>query len=258
MTLREQQAWLFELATGRASAAPEAAAFLKTAPELLGARVAIYENGHRARLVEALANDYPAVRRVLGEAAFGSLVVRYERRFPSATPDLGRVGQHFAGFLDSDALRAHLPFVADLARLEWALAEAFVARDEEPTAWGALARLAPDAVAERRFRLKAGTVLVRSRWPVLEIWRLKDRPDAEVDLRIEGKPQRVLVHRDSLELRCREIPETQATLVEQASGGFRLSELADDDAAAPGLVEAFRALVNAGILVDTEEERETR
>jgi hypothetical protein len=104
-------------------------------------------------------------------------------------------------------------------------------------------------------RLKAGTALVRSAWPVVEIWRLRDRPDADVDLPVEGRPETVLVHRDGLELRCRRASEAEAVLIESASRGLRLSELAADDERAPWLVEAFRALVSAGIFVDMGEWR---
>ncbi len=256
MRLRDQQAWLLQVATGREPArslAPEAV--LEAPSGLLAERLAVYEGGHRARLVEALANDYPAVRRVLGEGAFGSLVVRYERSFRSASHDLGRVGEHLARFLEDDPLAVELPFLPDLARLEWALAEAFVAVDDEPVTWASLASLGPDAVADRPLRLRAGTSLVRSPWPVSEIWRLRERADGDVDLALEGRPEAIVVHRAGLELRTRQVSETEASLIERAAQGVRLADLAGDDAGAPALVEAFRALVSAGIFVDVGAER---
>lgn len=256
MSLRERQAWFLGIASGRTSAAGVAPDdILKTSGELLADRLAVYEGGHRARLVEALANDYPALQRVLGEAAFASLTVRYERRFPSTSHDLGRLGRHLARFLEADPLTRDLPFLPDLARLEWALAEAFVAADEAPVTWAALAALGPDAVADRVLRLKAGTALVRSAWPVSEIWRLRDRTDAEVDLAVEGRPEAVVIHREGLELRIRAVSESEARLLAAAAEGVRLSDLATEDAAAPALVAAFRALVSAGIFVDVGAER---
>jgi hypothetical protein len=218
----------------------------------LDRRMAIYADGQRERIVEALSNDYPAVRRVLGVASFGSLAVRYVERCPSRTHDLGRVGERLGGFLAADPLQEALPFLPDLARLEWALAEAFVAADAVPATWEDFARAGPAAVADRPLRLSPGTALVRSDWPVLEIWRLRERTDAEVNLPVEGRPESVLVHRDGLELRCRRAAPREARLIDAGAQGRCLAALIDDDPA-PLLVEAFRGLVSAGLFLPPED-----
>jgi hypothetical protein len=209
-------------------------------------RWAIYSSGYVARLVEALENDYPAVRRILGEGPFGSLTARYVRRFPPRSFDIGRAGERLATFLGEDALAAELRFLPDLARYEWSLAEAFVAADSVPLAWSELTALGPEAVADATFRLRPGTALIRSSWPLLELWGAKDLADADVSIPLEGSPCTVLVDRDGLEVRHRLVGEADARFLEAASHGLRLPALlrgAADETEAAGLVERFRLWV---------------
>ena len=142
-------------------------------------RWAIYSSGYVARLVEALENDYPAIRRILGEVPFGSLTARYVRRFPPRSFDIGRAGERLSTFLEDDPLASELRFLPDLARYEWSLAEAFVSADSVPLAWSELAALGPEAVADATFRLRPGATLIRSSWPLLELWGAKDLADED-------------------------------------------------------------------------------
>ena len=89
----------------------------------------IYSSGYLTRLVEALENDYSALARVVGPGPFGSLIQRYVAAHPPRSFDLRYAGDRLATFLEQDPLTGDLPFLPDLARLEWLLAEAFVAKD---------------------------------------------------------------------------------------------------------------------------------
>ena len=246
LELREvQQAFLGAL-RDRAPAAWTGATFLAPPAGDAERRFSIHASGYVARLVEALENDFPALRRILGEGPFGSLTARYVRRFPPRSHDIGRAGERLSAFLEEDPLRAELPFLPDLARYEWALAEAFVAADSEPLAWSDLAALGPEAVADATFRLRPGTTLVRSSWPLLDLWGAQDLADEDVSIPLGQPPSTVLVHRAGLDVRRRLVGEADARFLETAAGGLRLSDLlhgATGEAEAAALVERFRLWV---------------
>jgi Putative DNA-binding domain len=228
--------------------------FAAPAEGTLDRRLAVYLAGYRDRIVEALGNDYPAVRRVLGAGAFGSLAVRYARAFPSGSHDLGCVGQFLPSFLTGDVLEEGLPFLPDLARLEWALAEAFIAADETPLAWCDLVGEDPATIAQRPLRLKAGSAVVRSAWPVLALWQLRDQADDAIDVAVEGQPQTVLVHRDGHEIRCLLADTAEADLVEAAAQGASLGDVDAGRLTSALVVEAFRRLVTAGVFARGRED----
>jgi len=211
------------------------------------ARWHVYASGLVARATEAIENDFPALSKVLGPGPLRSLTDRYTRRFPPRSYDLGRTGDRLARFLEGDELTEDLPFLPDLARLEWAVAEAFVSSDEAPLRWDDLARLGADAAADLPLRLQPGAALVRSEWPVRDIWASREMPPSEIDIPLRGRPCSVLVARRGLDVVCRVLDEPGTAVAEAASTGRRLMEILEQsEAEVPSLVAAFRSLVEDG------------
>lgn len=217
----------------------------------LRARRRVYADAFHGRLVETLEADFPAVRRILGGDAFAALVRRYASAHPPRSHDLGQAGRLLAHWLGSDPLTLELPFLPDLAALERALADAFVAGDAESISWVELRSMEAETVAALRLAPRDGAAVVRSAYPLLAIRSLKDRPDEDPDLDVSGPPSVVLVFRRGDAALCEEIGPEEARLVEAAAwGGLGLTELEDaapDDV--PSLVEAFRRLVERGLFV---------
>jgi putative DNA-binding protein len=218
-------------------------------------RWAIYAGGYVVRIAEALENDYPAVRRILGAGPLAGLAARYIATCPPRSFDLGRAGDRLASYLVADPLAQHLPFLPDLARLEWAVREAFVAADAAPLHWADLAGLDPECVADARVRITPGASLVSSEWPIHDLWAARDLPDEEVSIPLAGRPQTVLVLRHGLEVWCRPADTGEVRLFEAARAGSTLTALTDETPAedTPGLVEHFRALVGEGLFMKEED-----
>jgi hypothetical protein len=215
----------------------------------------IYTSGYLARIVEALENDYQAVKRVLGPAPFEALVHRYVTAHPPRSFDLRYAGEHLVSFLEGDPLTEKLPFLPDLARLEWLLAEAFVADDPEALQWSDLQTMDPEAVSSLPLILNPGTAVIRSAWPLIDIWKLKDKSDEEVSLDVEGRPSLVLVFRKKLQALCRKLDEEDARFIEAAAEGTSLAEIqaasagGDDPDVVHRLLERFRRLVDEGLFL---------
>ena len=83
-------------------------------------RIAVYHNHHRISLAGALAANYPTVAKVVGEPAFQALAASFIALDPPREPSLAAYGAGFAAFLEEDARARSLPYLADVARLDWA------------------------------------------------------------------------------------------------------------------------------------------
>ncbi len=222
----------------------------------LEARWHIYASGYLARIVETLEHDYPALKRVLGSAHFEALTERYLDAHSPRSFDLRYAGDRLVLFLEQDPLTHKLPFLPDLAKLEWHLSEAFVVSDPEPLLWNELQAMAPEAVSELPLDLNPGTAVIRSAWPIIDIRNLKDKSDDEVSLEVEGRPSIALVYRYGLQARCRNLDEEDAQFIEAAVGGTSLAEIqtalvedGEDPIAVQRLLERFRRLVDGGLFL---------
>ena len=82
---------------------------------------------HRNTVLSAISNalrmSFVAVERLVGEAFFDRMAVDYARIAPPRLPQLDIYGAEFAAFIADYPGTAKLPYLSDLARFDWQLAE---------------------------------------------------------------------------------------------------------------------------------------
>ncbi len=126
---------------------------------------------HAAALAErALAAAYPTLQMLLGPDAFAALARAFWRHSPPVCGDITQWGLNLPAFAAAAADLAEVPYVADVARLDWAVHAAATAADSTPAALG-LQDLAGEDPALCRLVPLAGTALVESAFPVCSIWQ---------------------------------------------------------------------------------------
>lgn len=90
-------------------------------------RLEIYAGAYFARLLECLSDEYPVLRRAVGEEVFDDFAFEYLQEYPSRNYSLNRLGADFARFLDETRPpdESWPALLVDLATLEWAISEVF-------------------------------------------------------------------------------------------------------------------------------------
>jgi hypothetical protein len=148
----------------------------------------------------ALAASYPVVQRLVGAPFFGAAVDAFVRAHPSRRGDLNVYGDAFGDFLAAYAPAADLPYLRDVARLEWAMDEANRAEDLTGTpdlVLAAMAIVPADRLPGLRLRLAASCRLVASDYPVLRIWQVNQSNfDGDDHVWLDASADRLLVRRD--------------------------------------------------------------
>jgi len=186
-------------------------------------RLSVYAGGYVARTQQALAEAYEAVHHVLGERAFAELAQRYAARFSSHDYNLSFRGRHLSEFLTTDPLTVRLPFLPDLARLEWFISQAFHAFEQPPLDPASLSGFSLDG-DRARVVFQPSVGVIASAWPIVDIWEARTRPREEVDIDLINRPQRVLVFRDGLTVRCELLEERPYALLDALLAGRTLGE----------------------------------
>ena len=148
------------------------------------ARLAIYRNNVLANYRKALAASYPVVHALVGPAFFGAAVEAFVRAHPSTRGDVNRYGGELSRFLATYPPARPLPYLADVARLEWAIDQAAIAADAPALDAEALGAVPQSRLGELRFRLHPSVRLVSSPYPIFRIWQA-NQVGQEQDERIE-------------------------------------------------------------------------
>jgi len=157
---------------------------------LIGAReldaaasLAVYRSNVFSNYRKALRDDYPAILALVGERFFDGAADAYTRAHPSRSGDLNDFGAHFALFLEQWKPAQQLPYLPDVARLEWAIHLAFNAEDVPALDLAGLARVPAEMVPRLRFDLHPSAALVWSTYPVFKIWQVSTTGrDERIDL----------------------------------------------------------------------------
>jgi len=186
-------------------------------------QLGIYAGMIRARFRECLAEDFPALRHLVGAARFDRLADAYVQACPSRHPDLEALGARLPRWLHGEgrALAASEP-AADLADLERTLLEVFHAPEAEVLGTDELLAVPRERWAAARFRPVPAFRLRSYAHPVvryLEQYRAGQSPRPP-----EPAPTDVVVHRRDLRVRWFEPTGTQRALLEGLVGGAALGE----------------------------------
>jgi uncharacterized protein (UPF0276 family) len=141
------------------------------AGESVPQRFSLYRGNLSATRRRTLGQAYPVVLALVGEQFFDGLARAYGQKMPSDSADLNQFGARFADFLAAFPPVADLPYLPDMARLEWALHLAHYAADGQGLAPESLAALSPAQLEACRFTLHPACTLLASHWQVAALWQ---------------------------------------------------------------------------------------
>lgn len=164
-------------------------------------RLAVHQNNVLSSLVEALADTFPVVQQLVGEEFFRGLAATFVRAEPPRTPILAFYGSRFPTFVAGFPPAASVPFLSDVARLEWLRVQSFHAEDAVPIGADAIHVLAGEAADLDRLRLALhpSVRLFESPFAAVSIWASHHGAGALEEVDVKNSEQ-ALVLRQGLEV----------------------------------------------------------
>ena len=183
-------------------------------------RLAVYSNAYRIRLAEALAANVPHLRELLGAEEFGAVAGRYIDEHPSQFASIRWFGDCLAQELERS--HAAQPWIAELARWEWALAASFDAQDAPTVGIEALAAVAPGDWGELRLEFHPSVQHLELKSNAQALFKAMSEQQPVPQPAILDRPQPWLLWRQDLKTQYRSLEpaETAALAVIRNGGTF--------------------------------------
>lgn len=150
------------------------------------ARLAIYRHHVLTTLTAVLEAVYPVVCALVDRRFFGYAADAFIRRHPPAGPCLGEYGADFPEFLGEFPPCVHLPYLPDIARLEWAVHRAATTTPATALDREGLRAVDPARMAAVTFTLDPSLSHLASPWPVDRIWRAHQAEEQNLDVDMTG------------------------------------------------------------------------
>ena len=218
------------------------------------AQFGVYRNAYRARLRAALRDNFEVLPLVMGDEAFDALAHAYIVAHPSRHYSLRWFGHQLCAFMTAnDALLDH-PAMLDLARMEWALRQAFDAAPAALLAPAELAAVPAQDWAELRFTLHPSVQLLDLQWAVGPVWHAMKSGQEELEPP-EALDHAMLVWRQGMNTQWKSLTPTETDFVQCLIAGQRfgtvcqaLAQRVGEDAAAPAAVSLLSQLLGTGAI----------
>ena len=239
-SLPETQARFLDALLGAGPApAVRAAALLRDAGAVSAARrLQVYRRNVQASLRGALEAVFPVVARLVGSACFAEIARRFIAAHPSRSANLHEFGHELPDFVRALPALDTLPYLGDVAALEWACHEVYHEADDVVFDPAALARVPVARQPAICFALQSAARFVESDYPVLAIWQA-NQPEAAADappVMLDQGGVRLLVARREFDVEFRLLAPAESAWL-RALADER--PLADAIASALGLDPSF-------------------
>jgi hypothetical protein len=195
-----------------------AAAVNSTTAVPAATRLSVYSNAYRIRLADALGDNMPNLRMFLGEEAFQAVASRYIDEHPSQFASIRWFGDRLAHELE----RSHpdQPWIAELARWEWALAASFDAQDAATVGIESLAAVAPGDWGDLRLEFHPSVQLLELSSNAQALFKAFADEQSPPEPALLDSPQPWLLWRQDLKTQYRSLePDEAAAFAVVRSGG---------------------------------------
>lgn len=202
-------------------------AIVDSPPLSIADRLGIYAHAYRVRLIEALDDTYPVLHKVLGDEVFVVLGEEFVAAHTSVHRSIRWYGSELAEFLGHHPPYADQPVLAELALLEWTLAEVFDSADAEPATRTALAGIDAEAWSALQFKFHPSLRRLHLRWNTAAVWQAMSHDEAPPDPVCAEHPMPWLLWRQNLQNYFRSMTADEAAALDCALRGAHFGEICE-------------------------------
>lgn len=187
------------------------------------AGLTVHINNVRASLRRALESTFPVTLRLVGDAFFAVMADRFIVAHPPRHGWLSAYGDVLPSCIATFPAASTLPYLADVAALEWSRHCAAQAPAAPVLDLAGLSAFTAEALVDRSLPLHPAAALIASAYPVLEIWNAHQQ-SMEHDYRIDldSGPTHLLVCRPQRHVEIHELTAGEHALLTALRDGHRL------------------------------------
>lgn len=191
----------------------------------LDVAIEVYRNNYRGNLHDALALVFPVIAQLVGTDFFRLLALQYIDQHPSRSGNLHHYGAGMEEFVAAFEPAHGLPYLADVAALEWACHCAYFADDAAALDIGKLAQIAPEHYADLLLHIQPACHLVCSRYPIAAIWQAhQPGTSCDFNINLDSGSSNALVSRNDDVVRVSELADADAAWLQAIRAGAALGE----------------------------------
>jgi hypothetical protein len=212
-------------------------------------RLGIYTDAYAARLVEVLAETFPAVQAALGQALFTRLVGEFARQQPSRFRSARAYGEELPDWLASRLRGPRAQGIADLGRFEWTVAAVFDAPDQVALTAASVAGVAPAQWPQLHFAYSPSVRRLSVTSNCVAWWKFACADASRPSRWRSTGTQQWLLWRQELAVFYRRLSGPEARALDAGLAGATFGELCEQLSTPQVAAAMLQGWFNAGLVV---------
>lgn len=194
-------------------------------------RVGIYRNSVHGILLQYLASLFEVTQQLVGAEFFERLSDEYVDYAPPTRPFLAEYGSGFPDFMRQHEALQSMPWLTDVAQLEWARHQAWNAVNQPVSDFTRIVKLDEEQQASLCFQMPCSTQLLESAYATHQVWAAHQPEDFPEKLPLERIRIRqqtyLLIWRAGRKLQQVELDESKWQFLSATQQGATLPELTE-------------------------------
>ncbi len=174
-----------------------------------GGRFNVHRNTYVSSLVAALEKTFPVIQRLVGSDFFAAIAAEFIEATPPKSKVMSDYGDGFPSFLESFGPLREIPYLGDVARIEFARVQAYHAADAPLIEASSESEVAQSIHAQ--VSPHPSMTLIRSRHPAYSIWE-ENRKEFVSEVQVWA-PEDVLVCRTGTAISTQKIDSNATAFI---------------------------------------------
>ncbi len=188
-------------------------------------RLFIYSNAYRSRLLKALAANYPVMQAYLGHEQFKTLSHTYIDTYPSHSRSIRWFGDQLENFLRENVSFNHLPYLAELAKVEWTMTLVFDSANASVVTLEVFKHIPAKCWVDMRLIAHPSVHSIHLSWNVVPIWHaISQKKLPENFLQSESQVAWILWRKDLIHYYC-SLAHDEVCALDAMLKGFSFGEI---------------------------------
>ena len=163
-------------------------------------RLNIYRNTMRTAHITTLSECFNCCEKILGDRYFNKIANEYFYSNPAISQNLNVYGRTFPSFLQTWVSNhpetKDYEYLPDLAKLEYAFEQAHYCKNDPLFDFNSFSKLEEYEQQQIIFQLSHSLTILKSRFPIYEIWHVNNKQDNAQEVDSISEPQYLCITRD--------------------------------------------------------------
>ena len=194
----------------------------------LSKRLSVYRNNIVGSLTDVMLATFPAIEKLVGKEFAEGMARSFVLESPPSQGCLHKYGHDFAEFIENFEPAKSLPYLADIARLELAMNDAYYAKDDTALSQEELASIPGEELSDTHLKLRDCVKLIASPYPLHDIrdFAMSDGEGQSID--IGGGKAFLMTYRPKLDTEIIILDEAEFAMLSHLQSGKALGEAVEN------------------------------